>query len=254
MILVAKLINLSFHFIFFIKLAIKIFHMATTKKGKKTPQAKKGSKPKKNNKKNNLGIFPKIMLILLFLAVMTTAIFMIISNFRNSTTSTKENIEAVVKQEKKDAAEKKEIVKTTKSEESSASKKEVAAPKESSEKSETVKENNKANEAVDIKKTFKEENKLSGCWLSSEQGASLTIDDYGYRIDFFGVDASKPITGNYSIEKNLIIFTSDGSDCNGVDGSYRITFYKKNISLICKDDECNSRRNILEADWEWIEI
>lgn len=228
--------------------------MATTKKGKKTPQAKKGSKPKKNNKKNNIGIFPKIMLILLFLAVMTTAIFMILSNFRSGATNTKENVEVVIKHEKKDAAEKKEPAKTTKSEDVSASKKEEAAPKASSDTSKEVKETPKTDEAIDIKKTFKEENKISGCWLSSEQGASLTMDDYGYRIDFFGVDASKPITGNYSIEKNLIVFTSDGSDCNGVEGTYRITFYKKNISLICKDDKCSSRRNILEADWEWIEI
>jgi hypothetical protein len=81
----------------------------------------------------------------------------------------------------------------------------------------------------------------------------LTLDEYGYRIDFFGVDASKPITGNYSIEKNLIIFTNDDGECKD-SGTYRITFYKNNFSLIAKDDDCNSRRNILEADWEWIEI
>ena len=227
--------------------------MATTKKVKKTPQAKKGSKPKKNNKKNNIGIFPKIMLIILFLAVMTTAIFMIISNFKGSTAKIKENVE-VVKHENTKVPEEKEPVKTTKSEDVSASKKEEAAPKASSDKSEEVKETPKTDEAIDIKKTFKEENKISGCWLSSEQGASLTIDDYGYRIDFFGVDASKPITGDYRIENNLIVFSSDGNECKGVEGTYRITFYKKNISLICKDDKCSSRRNILEADWEWIEI
>lgn len=227
--------------------------MATTKKGKKTPQAKKGAKPKKNNKKKNIGFFPKIMLILLLLSVITTAVFMIISNFKSNTTNIKDKSEIVVKKEKEDSPEKRDIVKKTKSEETSSTSKEEA-PKASSNKSEAVNETNKTDETIDIKKTFKEENKLSGCWLSNEQGASLTMDDYGYRIDFFGVDASKPITGNYSIENNLIIFTSDGSDCNGVDGSYRITFYKKNISLICKDDECSSRRNILEADWEWIEI
>lgn len=227
--------------------------MATTKKGKKTPQAKKGSKPKKNNNKNNIGIFPKIMLVLLLLAVITTAVFMIMSNFKSNTTNIKEKSEIVVKKEREKSPEKKDIVKETKSEETTATPKEDT-PKTSSNKSEAVNASNKNDEAVDIKKTFKEDNKLSGCWLSNEQGASLTMDAYGYRIDFFGVDASKPITGNYSIEKNLIIFTSDDSDCNGLDGTYRITFYKKDFSLIAKDDKCSSRRNILEADWEWIEI
>ena len=95
---------------------------------------------------------------------------------------------------------------------------------------------------------------ISGSWLSSEQGASLTIDNYGYRIDFFGVDASAPMTGMIIIEDNKISFISNGRDCKNEEGSYKITFNKKNIRLVCKKDDCTKRRNILEADWEWMEI
>ena len=104
-----------------------------------------------------------------------------------------------------------------------------------------------------LKEEFKESKTISGSWQSSEQGAFLTMDEYGYRIDFANVHASKPITGSYFIENNLITFTSDGDECYDNDGTYRITFYKKNISLTCKNDECTDRKNILEADWEWLE-
>ena len=103
------------------------------------------------------------------------------------------------------------------------------------------------------KKESNELKTLSGCWVSSEQGAFLTMDVYGYRIDFSNVAASRPITGNYYIENNLITFVGDDDDCGETEGTYRITFYKKNISLNCKNDDCKDRRNLLETDWEWVE-
>lgn len=226
--------------------------MEAAKKGKKTGTPKKGSKPKKkSNKKSSLNIFSKIMLTLLLLAVIVCAIFLTLSNFNNKEQKNEETPkqEVSIKQDNKTKKNDNKVKSKDKKETKTEIKKETKTEK----KTEVKNEESKLPE-TEPKKEFKELKTLNGCWLSNEQGASLTMDDYGYRIDFFGVDASKPITGNYSIEKNLIIFTSDGSDCNGVDGSYRITFYKKNISLICKDDKCSSRRNILEADWEWIEI
>ena len=117
----------------------------------------------------------------------------------------------------------------------------------------TITKVNAEEKTAALKQEVKESKTMSGSWQSSEQGAFLTMDKYGYRIDFANVHASKPITGSYFIENNLVTFTSDGDECYDSDGTYRITFYKKNISLTCKNDDCTDRKNILEADWEWLE-
>lgn len=224
--------------------------MATAKKGKKTSKPKKGGKSKKKSSKNNsLNAFSKIMLTLLLLAIFAGATFLILGNFNNDKNKEVQKKEISIKQD--NDIKKQETKKETKPEAKKEDKPETKAKPEV--KKESKKEETKQ-QVVEPKKEAKETRTLNGCWLSSEQGASLTMDDYGYRIDFFGVDASKPMTGDYRIENNLIVFSSDGNECKGVEGTYRITFYKKNISLICKDDKCSSRRNILEADWEWMEI
>ncbi len=207
--------------------------MATAKKGKKTSKPKKGSKSRKKSKNSNF--FTKFILILLVLAMIVTAVFLTLNNF-----NTKDN---ETSQDKKEIVDKKDKNTTTN--------------KTATKLSESKKEDDKKENADSKKETKKESQRvtnLSGCWLSSEQGTFITLDQYGYRIDFSNVDVSKPLTGNYYIENNLITFTTDGNECKGLEGTYRITFYKKNFSLICKDDECTSRRNILEADWEWVEI
>ena len=211
--------------------------MATAKKGKKTSSPKKGAKTKKN--KANSGFFTKFLLIFIVLSLIAAAVLFTLKNFNIDITKV-EKEKDIIKTEilANDAKTKsdKVEVKTEQKNETSVTQKQDASQ-----------------EAKEIKKEFKELKTLNGCWHSTEQGAFITIDEYGYRIDFSNVDASKPMTGNYFIENNLITFTSDGNECDGLDGTYRVTFYKKNISLSCKNDECTDRRNVLEADWEWVE-
>ncbi len=231
--------------------------MATTEKAKKAAKPKKGSKGKKKTKKNSsMNFFSKIMMALLFISIITIAVFLIAGNFKKDDDG-KPKTELSLESKKKSKTENESKTETKVEVKGKTSVKEI---QKDCEKKEPKKETAKTE--IEVKKQETKEQKqksesksktLSGSWLSSEQGASLTLDEYGYRIDFFGVDASKPMTGNYSIEKNLIIFTSDDKDCKGT-GTYRITFYKDNFSLIAKDDDCKKRRNILEADWEWIKI
>lgn len=228
--------------------------MEKAKKGKKTATPKKGTKGKKKGKNNgSMNFFSKIMLALLFISVITIAAFLIAGNFK---TNNNDKPKTELSLDNKKELKKEEKSQTKNKEETSAKEIQKDTDKKEPKKENVITENEVKKQEPKTQKSKSESasKTLSGSWLSSEQGASLTLDEYGYRIDFFGVDASKPITGNYSIEKNLIIFTSDDSDCNGLDGTYRITFYKKDFSLIAKDDKCSSRRNILEADWEWIEI
>lgn len=212
--------------------------MTTAKKGKKTSSPKKGAKTKKN--KANSGFFTKFLLIFIVLSLIAAAVLFTLKNFNIDITKV-EKEKDIIKTEilANDAKTKsdKVEVKTEQKNETSVTQKQDAPQ-----------------EAKEIKKEFKELKTLNGCWHSTEQGAFITIDEYGYRIDFSNVDASKPMTGNYFIENNLVTFTSDGNECDGLDGTYRVTFYKKNISLSCKNDECTDRRNVLEADWEWVEI
>ena len=247
----AKLNNFSFVWSFFLKLAIKIFTMEAAKKGKKTSKPKKGSKTKKKSKKNNsMNFFTKFMLIILLLAILTASVFILLK-----TTSQQDNKStSVVKTEsRKDAKTESRKVAETESRKVAETESRKVAETESHKVAETESRKDVKTES-DLKKTFKEQQNISGSWLSTEQGASLTIDNYGYRIDFFGIDASAPMTGMIIIKDNSINFISDGRDCKNEEGSYKLTFDKKNIRLVCKKDECVKRRNILEASWEWIEL
>lgn len=208
--------------------------MATAKKGKKSSKPKSGSKKKKNN--NKMNFFSKFMLILLLIAVFAGAIFYTLNNFSKTKTTTPT------------------ISKTsTKVTTPTTNTKPDPTPAPSKVQTPTPSKASNEEKTAELKQEFKELKTMTGSWHSSEQGAFLTMDEYGYRIDFSNVHASKPITGNYRIENNLIVFTSDGSECKNEDGTYRINFFKKNISLTCKSDNCVNRRNILEADWEWLE-
>lgn len=220
--------------------------MATTKKGKKTAKPKKGSSKKKKGN-GSMNFFSKLILTLLLLSIVTIAVFLVMGNFKINNDSKPKT--EVVKTEKQQT-EKKELKKESEKKESV--KKETEKKTEKETEKEPVKPEVKTEEKKQENKTQTAKT-LKGCWLCSEQGASITMDEFGYRIDFFGVDASNPMTGNYRIENNLIVFENDDNECKGT-GTYRITFYKDNFSLICKDDECKKRRNILEADWEWIEL
>ena len=251
----AKLIIYPFHFSFFLKLAGKIFTMEAAKKGKKTSKPKKSSKPKKKNKKNNsMSFFTKFMLIILLLAVLTASVFVLLETTNQKVAKTesqkvaKTESQKVAKPESQKAAkpESQKVAKTESQKIVKPESQKVAKP----ESQKAAKPESKP----DLKKSFKEQQNLNGCWLSTEQGASLTIDNYGYRIDFFGVDASAPMTGMIIIKDNSISFISDGRDCKNEEGSYKVTFDKKNIRLVCKKDDCSKRRNILEADWEWMEL
>jgi len=229
--------------------------MATAKKGKKTSKPKKGSKPKKKSKKNNsMGFFGKFMLSILLLAILLIGVLIVVKNINLDNTLNKDvKTEVVVKNTNIDTDT--DTKSTANSQQPTVnSKKPTAKSQQQKANSQKPKANSQKPIANSQKPKVNSQESISGSWLSSEQGASLTIDNYGYRIDFFGVDASAPMTGMIIIEDNKISFISNGRDCKNEEGSYKITFNKKNIRLVCKKDDCTKRRNILEADWEWMEI
>ena len=231
--------------------------MAAAKKGKKTSKPKSGSKKKKTN--NNMSFFMKFMLVLLLLAVLAGAVFYTLKNFnaadsgqQSAVSSQQCNDKGLMANDERQRANGEGQRANGEGQRANVESKKPEAKSQQPTVNSQTKVNAEEKTAV-LKQEVKESKTMSGSWQSSEQGAFLTMDKYGYRIDFANVHASKPITGSYFIENNLVTFTSDGDECYDSDGTYRITFYKKNISLTCKNDDCTDRKNILEADWEWLE-
>ena len=231
--------------------------MAAAKKGKKTSKPKSGSKKKKTN--NNMNFFMKFMLVLLLLAVLAGAVFYTLKNFnaadsgqRSAVSGQQCNDKGLMANDERQKAKGEGQRANDEGQRANVESKKPEAKSQQPTVNSQTKVNAEEKTAV-LKQEVKESKTMSGSWQSSEQGAFLTMDKYGYRIDFANVHASKPITGSYFIENNLVTFTSDGDECYDSDGTYRITFYKKNISLTCKNDDCTDRKNILEADWEWLE-
>lgn len=200
--------------------------MASVKKRKKGKKLKKGeSKPKKNNEKNSLNLFSKIALILLLIVVFITAIYIISNTIESNNKKKQINKELITIKKNRNTKEEKTI-------------------------NEKIENKNKK---VKIKEEKSIANSIEGNWLSMVQGVALTMKGKEYRIDFMGIDASKPIIGTYKVEDNVIIFINSRELCKDEKGIYKITFDKKNIHLTCKSDNCTKRKNVLEAEWEWIE-
>lgn len=225
-----------------------------------TKKAKKTSKSNKKRKKNNSSnIFSKVIVILLLLSVLVAASIMAFYQIKNNIKQKDKKVEeheeiVIVKQE--DIKETSSDVKPSSSDNEPSQEEKKPHQEDiviSQDKKEIVKDDND-DEIIDIKDTFKKKQTINGFWLSMNQSASLTMDEYGYRIDYFGIDASMPMTGKYEIEGKQLIFTSDDEVCKNEKGIYKITFSDKNIILRCKSDECNKRKNVMEAEWEWIEI
>lgn len=225
---------------FLLNLHPDYFTMTNVKKSKKAKKAKKGgSKPKKNNKKNSLNLFSKIVLILLLIVVFATAIYMTITVIKSNNKGKQTHKELVTINKEIKTEEEKTINKKVKIKEEKAG----TEDKKAEIKDEKVKNEDKKSIA----------NSIEGNWLSMVQGVALTMKGKEYRIDFMGIDASKPITGTYKVEDKNIIFTNSEGVCKDEEGIYKVTFNKKNIHLTCKSDNCTKRKNVLEAEWEWIE-
>ena len=162
----AKLRILSLVWRNFIKLAIKIIYMATTKKGKKKTAPKKASKPKKSNKKNKSGnIFAKILLFVIIVAAIAYIVSLFSDNIKARFSQVKDNKELVVKNtddnEEKDAS-----ATTTPVKKHDNPKQEEEVKKPEVKKEETKKETpkveqtepakKKQTEVIDLKKEFKD--------------------------------------------------------------------------------------------------
>ena len=188
------------------------------KKSKKSviKPKKKGSSKKKSNK--------LITRIIVVIFVLILAFFLIFSVFRPSPKN--QNPEAQITNVVENQGPKEDI-----------------KPEEKMSKQEEKK-------AIETKAV---EQSITGTWMSTTEGAVLTMGDNNYRLDFMGVDSGKPIIGTYSVDGDLITFVNKEDPCKDVKGLYEVRFNKQEIGFKCKSDECTKRKATLPTEWEWLD-
>lgn len=207
----------------------------TVSYAKKKPLGK-GKKKKKKVKLTTFGkiLFTLIILSIIFFLVWGTYKLLNKKNKTDNNTEVteivKNDISASVKDIKKEE-KKKEPEKTTNDKDTSKTEKPVAEH---------------VNDKTNIKAS------INGYWLSTSEGAVLTMNDDSYSIDFAGIDASNPIAGTYKLQDKKIIFSTDAGSCKGEIGIYRIILDKHDIKFICEDDNCLKRKATLTTEWEWL--
>lgn len=207
----------------------------TVSYAKKKPSGK-GKKKKKKVKLTTFGkiLFTLIILSIIFFLVWGTYKLLNKKNKTDNNTEVteivKNDISASVKDIKKEE-KKKEPEKTTNDKDTSKTEKPVAEH---------------VNDKTNIKAS------INGYWLSTSEGAVLTMNDDSYSIDFAGIDASNPIAGTYKLQDKKIIFSTDAGSCKGEIGIYRIILDKHDIKFICEDDNCLKRKATLTTEWEWL--
>lgn len=230
---------------------------------KKKPLTKGKGKSKKKKKK--LTLFGKIFFTVIILSViflLTWGAFKFFNNNKEEDNDRKTEKTEVVKKEVVKKEDKKVKKEENKDKEESKDKKEDKVKEEKKEepvkkKEEKKKEQEKPKETKHVTEHVNDKTNIkasiNGFWMSTSEGAVLTMDNNTYRIDFAGIDASSPIIGTYEIQNKKITFTTEEGTCKGETGTYRIILEKHDIKFTCEDDNCLKRKATLTTEWEWLE-
>ena len=112
------------------------------------------------------------------------------------------------------------------------------------------------NEGKDVKTKVEKNNyaiSLNGCWMSTTEGAVLSVSNNTYRLDFMGVDSDEPIIGKFSLKDNIITFINKDMPCADEKGEYEIIVSNNDVRFRCINDNCTKRKATLTTEWEWLE-
>lgn len=92
---------------------------------------------------------------------------------------------------------------------------------------------------------------IVGTWVSTINGAMLTISGETYAIDFPSIDSRKPMKGSIKVSKGAFTVINDESDKDcGIDpGQYLFTLKGDDLTIIKKRDSCKKRATSLDAAW-----
>ncbi len=92
---------------------------------------------------------------------------------------------------------------------------------------------------------------LDGTWVSTENGAMLTLQNETYLIDFPSVDRITPLKGHFVVKEQKITFLATGSDesCGTEPGQYSFDFLGKDLKFKTISDKCEKRSRSIGAVW-----
>lgn len=94
-------------------------------------------------------------------------------------------------------------------------------------------------------------NKLEGTWISTANGAMMTIKGETFSIDFPSVEYALPMKGKIKVEKETAVFTSSkpSDECGLNEGIYTYKLSNDDLFLSLKKDACRPRTTQLGTKW-----
>ena len=112
---------------------------------------------------------------------------------------------------------------------------------------------NEKTEAPVTKGTTAIKSPIEGSWYSTYDGTMLTITGTSFKMEFAGVDESKPVKGTLLIKGNEVILMNDSSSKACVDkpGKYSWKVENNNNLFFKKiNDPCSNRVDRMTGGWE----
>lgn len=92
---------------------------------------------------------------------------------------------------------------------------------------------------------------LDGTWISTANGAMMTIKGENFNIDFPSVEFALPMKGNVKSENGTVRFvnTNPDDECGMKEGLYTFRLDGEDLYLKLKKDGCRSRTTQLATKW-----
>lgn len=94
-------------------------------------------------------------------------------------------------------------------------------------------------------------NSIDGTWVSTANGAMLSLENETYLIDFPSVEKIKPLNGHFVVKDKNITFIATGKDeaCGTEPGQYLFSFVENDLVFTLVSDKCEKRSRSISARW-----
>lgn len=102
----------------------------------------------------------------------------------------------------------------------------------------------------ETEKTVEQITPLEGTWVSNYDGTMLTVEGQSVTFESPSVDESNKVSGEITIEENIVTFSDEEGACKNIEGHYLYSIDEKDelfFKLI--KDSCPKRLEIMTASW-----